>query len=151
MTTITQLIQKTILWILLLLFILFYPMFISIYVFLPLFVGVMGYVLLMGIDGGKWHYIVVSLLYLLNLDINLSLPFFLVSVAVLLVYIFLYPYFTHFRRCKVCTPILTILAIDLVYAGLLLSYDFVFQTENLILDNILLYTLVIDLIVAVML
>jgi hypothetical protein len=41
--------------------------------------------------------------------------------------------------------------IDLVYLGSLLAYDFVFQTENIVLDDILLYPLVVDLLVAVML
>jgi len=132
-----------------LLFILFYPMFISIYVFLPLFIGIMGYLLILGIERGKLSYVVVALLYLLNLDINLSLPFFLVSITVLFVYIFFYPHFVHFRKCNVCTPFLTVLMIDLLYLAFLLAYDFVFQTENIILDDILLYPLVVDLLVAV--
>ena len=143
------LLQKALLWILVLFFVLFYPMLISIYVFLPLFIGIMGYVLILGIDKGKVSYIVVSLLYLLNMDINLSLPFLLVTIAILFVYIFFYPHFIHFRKCKVCTPFLTVLMIDLVYLGFLLAYDFIFQTENIVLDDILLYPLVVDLLVAV--
>lgn len=143
--------QKFLIGLLLLLFVLFYPMFISIYVFLPLFIGVMGYVLILGIERRKPFYILVSLLYLINLDINLSLPIFLVSIAILFVYLLFYPYFTHFRSCKVCTPVLTVFTIDLVYLGFLLLYDFIFQTENVVLDDILVYPLVVDLIVAVML
>jgi len=141
--------QKLLLWILVLLFVLFYPMLISIYVFLPLFIGIMGYMLILGIDRGKLSYIVVSLLYLINMDINLSLPLFLVSIAILCVYVFFYPHFIHFRKCKVCTPFLTVLMIDLVYLLFLLAYDFVFQTENIVLDDILLYPLIVDLLVAV--
>ena len=137
------------LWILVLFFVLFYPMLISIYVFLPLFIGIMGYILILGIERGKLSYMVISLLYLINLDINLSLPFFLVSIAILSVYIFLYPHFIHFRTCKVCTPFLTVLMIDLVYLGFILAYDFVFQTENIVLDDILLYPLIVDLLMAV--
>jgi len=151
MNTLTRFLQKLILWALIIMFVIFYPMLISIYVFLPLFIGIMGYVLILGIERGKWSYILVSLLYLVNMDINLSLPFFLVSIAILFVYIFLYPHFVHFRRCKVCTPFLTVLMIDLVYLGFLLAYDFVFQTENIVLDDILLYPLVVDLLVAVIL
>jgi len=147
----TRFLQKLILWMLILIFILFYPMLISIYVFLPLFIGIMGYILILGIEKGKVSYMAVSLLYLLNMDINLSLPFFLVSIAILFVYVFMYPYFVHFRKCKVCTPLLTVLMIDLVYVGFLLAYDFVFQTENIVLDDILLYPLIVDLLVAVIL
>ncbi len=151
MNRFTTLLQRLLLWILVALFVLFYPMLISIYVFLPLFIGVMGYIMILGIDRGKISYILVSLLYLVNMDINLSLPFLLVSIAILVVYLFIYPHLNHFRTCKVCTPLLTVLMIDLVYLGSLLAYDFVFQTENVILDDILLYPLIVDLLVAVML
>ena len=149
MNSMTRFLHKLILWTLIIMFVLFYPMLISIYVFLPLFIGIMGYVLILGIERGKWSYMVVSLFYLINMDINLSLPFFLVSIAILFVYVFFYPHFVHFRKCKVCTPFLTVLMIDLVYLAFLLAYDFVFQTENIILDDILLYPLVVDLLVAV--
>ncbi len=133
------------------LFVFFYPMLISIYVFLPLFFGVMGYILIKGIEEGRWSYILLSLVYLLNMDINLSLPFLLISIAILLVYIFIYPHLNHFRKCKVCTPLLTVFFIDLVYLGVLLVYDFIFQEQIVRLDDILLYPLIVDLLVAVML
>jgi len=151
MRTKNHILQRLLVWILSILFVIFYPMMISIYVFLPLFIGIAGYMLIVGIDRGKVSYIILSLLYLVNMDVNLSLPFFLVSIAILFVYVFIYPYFTHFRRCHVCTPILTVLMVDLVYLGSLLLYDFVFQTENIVLDDILLYPLIVDLLVAVML
>ncbi len=143
--------HKLLLWLLALLFVLFYPMLISIYVFLPLFIGVMGYMLILGIERRRVSFVIVSLLYLVNLDVNLSLPFFMASIAILLVYLFFYPYFKYFRRCHVCTPLLTVLMIDLTYLGLLLAYDFIFSTENIVLDDILFYPLVVDLLVAVLL
>ncbi len=143
--------HKFLLWIVVLVFVIFYPMLISIYVFLPLFIGIMGYILILGIEQHRISYIIVSLLYLVNMDVNLSLPFFLVTIAILSVYLLFYPYFTHFRRCKVCTPLLTVLMIDMTYLGALLAYDFVFQTENIVLDDILLYPLIVDLLVAVIL
>jgi hypothetical protein len=120
-------------------------------VFLPLFIGIMGYFLILGIEQGRLSYVIVSLLYLLNMDINLSLPFLLVTIAILFVYIFFYPHLIHFRKCKVCTPFLTVLLIDLTYFAFLVGYDFIFQTENIVLDDILLYPLVVDLLVAVIL
>jgi hypothetical protein len=146
-----MLLQKLLLWIVVLTFVLFYPMLISIYVFLPLFIGIMGYFLILGIEQGRLSYVIVSLLYLLNMDINLSLPFLLVTIAILFVYIFFYPHLVHFRKCKVCRPFLTVLLIDLTYFGFLVGYDFIFQTENIVLDDILLYPLVVDLLVAVIL
>jgi len=144
-------VRRLLVWIFVILFVIFYPMFISIYVFLPLFIGIAGYVFIRGVESGKMFYIVLSLLYLLNLDVNLSLPFFLDLIAILFVYALIYPKFRHFRTCKVCGPFLTVLMIDLVYLGTVLLYDFVFQTENIVLDDILFYPLIFDLIVAVML
>jgi len=144
-------IRKLIVWILAILFVLFYPMLISIYVFLPLFFGVVGYMLIRGIEEGKWAFILLSLIYLINMDINLSMPFLLISIAILLVYIFIYPHLNHFRKCKVCTPLLTVLMIDLVYFAVLMVYDFIFQTHIVRLDEILFYPLIVDLLVAVML
>jgi len=143
--------RRFLVWVFIVLFVLFYPMLISIYVFLPLFIGVAGYMLIVGVDRGKVSYIVLSLLYMINMDVNLSLPFFLLSTSILFVYILIYPRFNHFRRCKVCRPILTVMTVDFIYLGFLLLYDFVFQTENIVLDDILLYPLIVDLIVAVML
>ena len=143
--------HKLLLWIVVLVFVIFYPMLISIYVFLPLFIGIMGYILILGIEQHRRSYIIISLLYLVNMDVNLSLPFFLVTIAILSVYLLFYPHFTHFRRCKVCTPLLTVFMIDMTYLGALLAYDFVFQTENIVLDDILLYPLIVDLLVAVIL
>jgi len=143
--------HRALMWMLVVIFVVFYPMLISIYVFLPLFIGIAGYMMILGIEQGRVSYIVVSLLYLVNMDVNLSLPFFMVTIAILIVYLFFYPHFLHFRKCHVCTPLLTVLMVDMVYLGLLLSYDFVFGTENVVLDDILFYPLIVDLLVAVLL
>ena len=138
-------------WTAMALFIIFYPMLISIYVFLPLLIGVMGYLLIYGIEEGKNEYIFASLLYFTNLEINLSLPFFLMTISTLIVYVIFFHYLVHFRKCQICTPILTVLLLDFLYLGALLTYDFIFQETSVILDNILLYSLVIDLLMVVIL
>jgi hypothetical protein len=134
-----------------LIFILFYPMLISIYVFLPLLIGIMGYALLRGIEKGNFFYIMISTLYFINLEVNLSLPYFLTIISTLLVYVLIYPYFTHFKRCNICRPILSVLFLDGVYLGSLLFYDFIFQSHSIVLDNLLLYSLIVDLLVVVIL
>jgi hypothetical protein len=138
-------------WLSVLLFIVFYPMLISIYVFLPLLIGVMGYILIQGIEKEKIHYVLISIIYFANLDVNLSLPFFLLSISSLLVYVLFYHSLLYFRECVICRPVLTVLLIDTVYLGSLLSYDFIFQTNSVVLDNILLYSLIIDLLIVVIL
>jgi len=138
-------------WLSLFLFVVFYPMFISIYVFLPLFIGVMGYVLIQGIEQAKVHYVFIAIIYFINLEANLSLPFFLIFISSLLVYILFYHSLLYFHKCRICRPALSVLLIDAVYLGSLLSYDFIFQTNSIVLDNILLYSLIVDLLIVVIL
>ena len=138
-------------WLSVLLFIVFYPMLISIYVFLPLLIGVMGYVFIQGIEKGKTRYIFVAIIYFINLEVNLSLPFFLIFISSLLVYVLFYHSLLYFHKCRICRPVLSVLLIDAVYLGSLLSYDFIFQTNSIVLDNILLYSLIVDLLIVVIL
>ena len=151
MDNVYQLLHRPLIWTVVLLFILFYPMLISIYVFLPLLIGIMGYIMILGIEEGKLHYILMSILYFINLEVNLSLPIFLIIIMVLLVYVLFYRYLTHFRSCYVCRPILSVILIDIFYLGGLLAYDFVFQCTSIVLDNILLYSLIVDILVVVIL
>ena len=139
------------LWIFTVIFIIFYPMLISIYVFLPLLIGVMGYLLILGIEKEKNSYIIAALVYFINLEINLSLPYFLTIITSLLIYVLFFHSLLHFRKCKLCTPIITVILLDFFYLGSLLVYDFIFQETTIVLDNILLYSLVIDLLVVVIL
>jgi hypothetical protein len=139
------------LWILAVIFIIFYPMLISIYVFLPLLIGVMGYLLILGIEKEQKSYIFMALVYFVNLEINLSLPFFLTIISSLVIYVLFFQSLLHFRQCKVCTPIITVILLDFFYLGSLMVYDFIFQETTIMLDNILLYSLVIDLLIVVIL
>ncbi len=142
---------KSLLWMLILAFVLFYPMLISFYVFLPLLIGLMGYIFIEGIDKGKWIQVLLPLIYFINLEVNLSLPFFLIMISVLIVYILFYGTLSHLKKCRICTPLLTVFLIDVVYLGILLSYDFIFSTSSIVLDKILLYSLIVDLLVVVVL
>ncbi len=142
-------IQLPIMWLLIAIFVAFYPMLISIYVFLPLFIGLMGYMMINGIEKGRWSYIFVSLIYFINLEANLSLPFFLTVIATLLVYVLFYHNLSYFRRCVICAPVITVFLIDMLYLGIILGYDFIFQTQSIILDKILLYSLIVDILIVV--
>jgi len=151
MDTFYKTVHLPLIWISVLFFIVFYPMLISIYVFLPLLIGVMGYILIQGIEKGKIYYIFIAIIYFINLEVNLSLPFFLIFISALLVYVLFYHSLIHFRECMICRPVLSVLLIDAVYLGSLLSYDFVFQTNSVVLDTILLYSLIVDLLIVVIL
>jgi hypothetical protein len=150
MNSLVKTINKVIIWVLLIAFISFYPMLISIYVFLPLLVGVMGYLFMRGIETNKISYVLVALVYFMNLEANLALPFFLTTITTLFVYAVFYRHLNYFRKCTYCRPILSVILIDFIYLGTLLSYDFVFQTNSIVLDNILIYSLVVDLLVVVL-
>lgn len=150
MNMIYSLIRIPLLWSLALAFVIFYPMLISIYVFLPLLVGVMGYVLLVGIETNRLSYLIIPLVYFINLEVNLSLPYFLTIIAALLVYVLIFRHLDLFRKCVICRPILSVILMDLIYLGLLVSYDYIFGTSSIVLDNILLYSLIVDLLVVVL-
>jgi hypothetical protein len=144
-------VKSSFLWLLGLLFILSYPMLISIYVFLPLLIGAAGYLLLNGLEKGKVSWVVLAIVYMLNLEINLSLPLFLILISTLLFYVLLYPSLTYFRKCHVCRPLLSVLLLDIIYLLCLFSYDFIFQTQSIVLDEILLYSLIVDMLIVVIL
>lgn len=151
MEALFQSLYRPFMWLSILFFIVFYPMLISIYVFLPLLIGVMGYVMILGIEKGKLHYVLFSIVYFINLEVNLSLPLFLTIISSLLMYTMFYHNLVHFRRCQVCKAILSVLLLDTIYLGCILSYDFIFQTSSVVLDTILLYSLIVDLLVVVIL
>jgi len=132
-------------------FVLLYPILISMYVFLPLFIGFAGYMIIWGIDGHGVRYIWFPLLYLLNLEANLSLPMFLSLLAILLFYLTLYERIRYFKRCSVCVGLLSVVAIDIYYFILILGYDFMFDTTSIFINSLLLYSLVFDLIFVVLL
>ena len=144
-------IYRPFIWIVVLLFIIIYPMLISVYVFLPLFIGIMGYFFIRGIAEAKIQYLIVPIVYVINLEVNLSLPLFLMIISFLLVYVLFYQNLTYFRRCQICKPILSVILIDVFYLGMLVAYDFVFQTSSVVLDNLLLYSLIVDMLVVVIL
>jgi len=143
--------HKPLIWISIALFISFYPMLISIYVFLPLFIGAMSYMFVLGLEKEKTAYILISIFFMMNIEVNLSLPTFLIIISALLFYVLVYPSLIHFRKCKVCRPILSVLLLDLMYLASLFAYDFVFQTQSIVLDKILLYSLVVDMLIVVIL
>jgi hypothetical protein len=143
--------HKPLIWVAIGLFVSFYPMLISIYVFLPLFIGAMSYMFILGLEKEKTAYILISIFFMMNIEVNLSLPTFLIIISALLFYVLIYPSLRHFRKCRVCRPILSVLLLDLLYLACLFSYDFVFQTQSIVLDKILLYSLVVDMLIVVIL
>jgi hypothetical protein len=131
-------------WTLIVCFVVFYPMLISIYVFLPLMIGFMGYILVEGIDRSKISYVTVSLIYLINLEVNLSLPLFLTVLTSILFYVTVFPHLHVLKKCKVCIPLLSVIFIDLIYFIVLMGYDILFGESSIVVDQLLFYSLLAD-------
>ena len=141
----------TFLWLIIISFIVFYPMLISIYVFLPLMIGFMGYILILGVDKPRISYIFVSLVYLINMEVNLSLPLFLSVLTIMLFYALVYPHLHVLKKCKVCIPLLSVIFIDLLYFIILIGYDFIFDESSIVIDQLLLYSLAVDMLMVFLL
>ncbi len=142
---------SVVVWIATLFYIIFYPMFISIYVFLPLMIGFMGYFFIYGVEKAQTSYIVLSLVYLINLEVNLSLPLFLTILTVIFFYIFIYPILNILKECKTCVALFSVLFIDLLYFIMLVGYDFIFDASSIVVDQLILYTLVVDMLMVFLL
>ena len=134
-----------------LLFVLYYPTMISIHVTLPLMIGIAGYLIIRGLEGEGFVYILMPILYLLNLEINLSLPILLSLFSVLVYYLSMYHRLVFLKRCPRCISVISVIFIDIFYLGFILLYDFIFSTFSIDLDSNLVFSLVIDIVMAVIL
>jgi len=137
-------------WILIVSFIILYPILISMHVYLPLFIGFAGYLIIWGFEGHGMRYVWLPLIYIINLDANLSLPMFLSILSILLFYLVLYEKIRFLKRCPICVGLLSVAFIDLFYVGMLVGYDFIFDTTSIMIDSLLVYSLVFDLVFVVL-
>jgi hypothetical protein len=132
--------------------VLFYPLLISMYVFIPLLIGLAGYFFMIGLYKEKPLYVALSTLYFVNLEVNLSLPLFLMVMASLSTYfLFAKKSILPKGKCRACKAIYITFLVDIIYFVLLFSYDLVFQTTSIVVDSILLYSLLFDLLAVVIL
>jgi len=127
-----------------------YPMLISIYVNLPLFIGFAGLIFILGLEEENITYIIVSFLYMLNFEINLSLPLLLLPISVIIFYYFVKIKLNILKLCKVCIYILTVILIDFIYFILLAGYDFIAEQSSVNYTSILIISLVYDIIAAIL-
>ncbi len=124
-------------------------MLISIYVFLPLMIGFSGWMFVRGIDGAGLAYLLFPLVYLTNLEINLSLPLLMGLFAASVYYVTLYERVMVFKQCPVCVAVVSTVMIDLYYLGALMLYDLVMDTTSIMIGKLLWYSLVADIVLAV--
>lgn len=141
---------KVVFGVLLTVFVVLYPMLISIYVFFPLLIGFSGWMIVRGIEGRGLLYVLIPIVYLINLEINLSLPLMMTVFATLLYYLTLFNRVMVFKRCKFCVAVLSVLLIDLYYLASLMTYDLLMDSSSVVIDKLLWYSLIADIVLAVL-
>ena len=132
------------------LFVLFYPFLVSMYPMLPPLIGLIGYIIIYNLDKNPL-YALSGFFYLVNLELNSSLPLLLSIFTIMMIYIFLYSTLKLLIRCHVCLLFTLMILIDFSYYMALFLYDFVFNTSSLLADMLLVYYIVIDILIGVFL
>ena len=127
-----------------------YPMLISIYVTMPLFIGFAGLMLVTSIEKDRYWHIILVLLYMINLEINLSLPLFLIPISVVIFILLIKPRLSFLKLCPMCIKVVTVVAINIIYFILLYGYDFAHGQSSVNYDSFLLFSLIYDIIAAVL-
>jgi len=127
-----------------------YPMLVSIYTLIPPLVGIAGLVIIYNINKNI-IYTTAAILYLVNLDFNLALPFMLSISSVVVIKILVYPTAKLLIRCRVCLALLMIMFIDSFYYINLFIYDFMISSDTVIADSMLFVYILFDIIIGLLL
>jgi hypothetical protein len=127
-----------------------YPFLVSIYTMLPPLIGLAGYIIISNVDKNKL-YALAGMVYLLNLELNLTLPMLLSIFVVVMTYIFLYSPLKLLIRCQVCFLFSMIVIIDTFYYLTLFLYDTMFQTTTVVSNMMLVYYFIVDIFIGVLL
>jgi len=130
--------------------VLFYPFLVSIYTMLPPLIGLVGYIIISNI-GKNLLYPWAGFFYLLNLELNSSLPVLLSFFIIIMVYSLVYSTLNLLMRCRVCLIFTLIIIIDFSYYIGLFLYDIIFNTSSVIGDMLLIFYIVIDILIGVFL
>jgi len=131
-------------------FVLFYPLLVSIYTLLPPLIGIAGLVIIYNFEKSV-IYTLAGMLYLFNLDLNLSLPLMLSIFSIVLVNVFIYPTTKLMIRCKVCLALFLIVIINGFYYINLFLYDIVLDTHTVVADSMLAFYILVDIIIGLLL
>lgn len=126
-----------------------YPILVSIYSMLPPLIGLVGYIIIANVDKNKL-YALAGMVYLLNLELNLTLPILLSIFVVVMTYIFLYSTLKLLIRCQVCLLFTMIVIVDTFYYLTLFLYDAMFQTTTVVGDMMLIYYIIVDIFIGVL-
>jgi len=136
--------------VLLVLIVLFYPFLVSMYPILPPLIGLAGYIIIYNLDKNT-IYTFSGFIYLMNLELNSSLPLLLSSFIIMMIYIFIYSKLKLLIRCHVCLLFALMILIDFLYYIGLFLYDILFNTSSVLGDMLLIYYIVVDIFIGVLL
>ena len=126
-----------------------YPALISIYVTMPLFVGFSGLMFIKGLDENNYYYEIFAFIYMLMLEVNLSLPLLLLPISTLIFYVFIKKHLNFLKLCPKCIAILTVIFINLIYFFLLLIIDIITSQNSINFDYLILLSIIFDIFAAV--
>lgn len=133
------------------LFVVIYPALVAIYQVLPLFIGFFGFLLFDGIEKNRVFTILLAIVYLIHIETDLHLPYFLSIMASLIAFLLLYGKLGFLKECRLCRSLVATVVIDAIYFGLLLGYDALFGAETLKATFLYGYSAIIDLVAVVFL
>jgi len=131
-------------------FVIFYPFLVSIYTMLPPLIGLVGYIIISNFEKNTL-YAWSGFFYLVNLELNSSLPLFLSFFLIILVYALVYSTLKLLIRCRICLLFTLMVIIDFSYYVGLFLYDIIFNTSSVIGDMLLIYYIVIDILIGMFL
>jgi hypothetical protein len=142
--------KKFIEWVLIVSFTLFYPMLVSMYPLLPPLIGIVGVYIILKLERDVVKTL-FAMVYLINLDLNLGLPFMLSIFSILTINTFVYPSAKLIISCRSCLIVFLIFLIDIFYYLNLFIYDFIFGGETIIANSMLWFYILIDITVGILL
>lgn len=126
-------------------FVLLYPTIASIYAFSPPLLGIAAFIFIDAMEKEDYEYMLITLVYMLNIDVNFSMPMFLSIFSMLLIYTLIYPRLNVFSHCKMCVAAIIVVIFNLLYMEMILLYSYVFKEFILDMDAVLIAYFLFDL------
>jgi len=126
-------------------FILLYPVIASIYAFSPPLLGIAAFILIDALEKEDYEHILMALIYMLNIDVNFSMPMFLSIFSMLLIYTIVYPKLTPIHKCRICVGVIVVIVFNLLYLEMVLLYSYIFKEEIFEMGALLIAYFIFDL------
>lgn len=140
-------------WIVLGLFALIYPVFVSMYNFFPIFFGLCSYLLVLAVKKHNMPLMIICAIYSISLEINFSMPIFNIIISALVFYVLIYNRLKLWTSCKPCIAAISVVSIYVIYFVTLFIDDIAFSKTNHLVnfDWLFLFNLFVDIFLVVML